>query len=306
MSRRITETSEEWSEGLSHLGKASPRQLFVDGETLPPFDRSIAIVGTRRPTSTGLEIAKRFSKGLAEAGFAVVSGLAVGIDAAAHAAAVRSGGHTVAVLGCGLNVNYPLANQKLKESIRATGTLVTEHDSDVQPQKHHFPQRNRLIAALARGVVVVEGGQRSGALITARLALDLDRHVWAVPGSIRNAAAAGPNSLVRAGAAALVTELSHVFEDVAPQMVWENAYSPGAPSPALQEDEALVLSTLDDVPTSHDQISIATDLAGGSLALALTRLEIRGLARRVSAGYELTEAGARAARPLFAQGSGIG
>jgi len=303
MSRRITSTSEEWSTGLSHLGDASPRELHVEGRGIPPVERSIAIVGTRRPTSTGLEIAKRFARGLTEAGFAVVSGLAVGIDAAAHSAAVRSGGHTVAVLGCGLGVDYPLANAGLKESIRSTGTMVTEYGPDVQPQKHHFPQRNRLIAALAQGVVVVEGGRQSGALITARLALDLNRHVWAVPGSVRNAAAIGPNGLIRAGAAALVTEIAHVFEDVAPQMVWESAYSPGTPAPALEDNEALALGVLDDVPTSHDQIAAATDLSGGTLALALTRLEIRGLARRVSAGYQLTEAGARALRPPVAQAS---
>ena len=300
MTRSIVRTSDEWPAGLTHLGDSSPRELHAEGREIPPLERSIAIVGTRRPTSTGLEVARRFARGLTEAGFAVVSGLAVGVDAAAHSAAVKSGGHTVAVLGCGLDVNYPLANARLKDSIRSTGTLLSEYEDGVKPQKHHFPQRNRLIAALAQGVVVIEGGKQSGALITARLALDLNRHVWAIPGSIRNASAVGPNGLIRAGAAALVTELAHVFEDIAPQMVWDTPYSAG-PAPALEADEALVLGVLDDVPTSHDQISMATELSGGSLALALTRLEIRGLARRVSAGYELTEAGARALRSRSAQ-----
>ena len=302
--RTITKRDSEWPWQLNEIGGfQTPTRLHVAGRPLPPFERCIAIVGTRRPTSSALELTKELAGGLVEAGFSVVSGLAIGIDAAAHGAALDKGGHTVGVLGCGLDVPYPERNIRLKRQMADRGTLVTEYPPGTEPFKSHFPERNRIIAGLATGVIVVEGGPRSGALITARRAIDAGRSVWAVPGSVRNPMATGPNELIRAGQAALITSLDHVFEELAPRLIWEDHRSVGPP-PDLEEDDALVLAVLDDVPTSVDRISKAAGFEGGRLALALARLEIRGFARKVTLGYTLTEGGARARAAVAAMSSG--
>ena len=305
MSERIVSKDDsEWPRQLDELGGyRPPARLYVTGRPLPPFERCIAIVGTRRPTSSALEMTRELASGLVEAGFIVVSGLAIGIDAAAHAAALDKGGHTVGVLGCGLDVPYPERNLRLKRQMADRGTLVSEYPPGTQPFKPHFPERNRIIAGLATGVIVVEGGPKSGALITARRAIDSGRSVWAVPGSVRNPMATGPNELIRAGQAALITSLDHVFEELAPRLIWEDHRTVGPP-PDLEEDDAIVLSALDDVPTSVDRISRAAGFDGGRLALALARLEIRSFARKVSLGYTLTEAGARARAAAAAISSG--
>jgi DNA processing protein len=187
MRRELIGASPEWPGCLSELGPHDPpTRLFVDGIPLDPHAKALAVVGTRRPSGAGLDAVRRLATGLAEAGFVVVSGLAVGIDAAAHEATLAAGGHTVAVLGCGLDVDYPSPNRRLKALIATKGTLVSEYPDGVPPSRHTFPRRNRIIAGLSLGVVIVEGAMTSGALVTARLALDCDRNVYAVPGSPRN------------------------------------------------------------------------------------------------------------------------
>ena len=300
--RVITPSHEEWP-GLGRLdalGPARPEQLFVEGRALEVGKRTVAIVGSRQPTAAGIAAAETFARGLAEAGFGVVSGLAVGIDSVAHRAALDAGGYTIAVLGCGLDVDYPARNKALKKRIRESGTIVTEYAPGVEPTPFHFPQRNRIIAALAEGVLYVEGGERSGGLITARAALDLQRSVFAVPGSIRNPLSAGPNELIRIGEAALVTEVKHVCDDIEPGLVWDAAPSLGAvrANVVLEESEARVLTFLDDKPVSADSICQELAMRAGEAALALSRLEIRGFVVRRPAGYEISDAGGRARRRL--------
>lgn len=294
MTRTITNGVDEWPALLNELGpEKPPEKLYVAGRLLPDPERSIAIVGTRRPTIAGLEIAHEMARAFGEAGYAIVSGLALGIDAAAHRGALEAAAHTVAVLGCGLDVIYPQRNHRLKEQIAARGTIVTEQPPGVPPLSHHFPARNRIIVGLSKAVVVVEGGFRSGALITARLALDANRDVFAVPGSPRNAVAHGSNYLIRTGQAALVNSPQDVFDQIAPGVTWTRAYDPEAPCP-LGREEAFVLHSLDAVPVSVDQIARATRLPTGDVAMRLAKLEVRGLARRTRTGrYEITDAGLR-------------
>jgi DNA processing protein len=297
MNRRvITPPSDEWPPQLTELGpERPPDHLFVDGIRLDARSPMVAVVGARRPTVAGIEAATKLASGLAQGGFTVVSGLAVGIDAVAHKAALDSGGRTVAVLGCGLDVEYPSRNRALKRRIIECGTVVTEYPNGTPPHARHFPQRNRLIAGLAAGVVYVEGAEKSGGRITARQALDANRAVFAVPGSVRNPLGAGPNELIRTSQAALVTDVSHIFEELAPGLVWDRPWEPALEGRevALDEAEAQVLGFLDDVPTPSDRICTGLEVSSGRLALTLARLEVRGLVTRRPTGYEISSAGSR-------------
>lgn len=294
-SREITSSDAEWPRRLRTLvAVRPPARLFVTGAELKTHPCSVAIVGSRRPTAAGLEIAGELARGIAEAGFAVVSGLAMGIDAAAHRAALDAGGYTIAVLGCGLDVDYPQRNSRLRQRIAESGTLVTEYESTTAPQPAHFPARNRIIAGMCDAVVFVEGTERSGGLITAQYALDENREVFAVPGSVRNPLAAGPNELIRTGQAGLATCVQHILETVAPGLVWGD--SDGGRSfghPMTNETEAAVLLFLDDAPTPLDRLCRGLALSLGQVAVALAALEVRNLVIKRPGGYTVTDAGAR-------------
>ena len=295
MSRVIDPTSSEWSEGLTEATAIGPpSRLYVNGRPIPDWKRCIAIVGTRRPTGAGREAARQIATRIAQADFTVVSGLALGIDAIAHEATLDAGGHTIAVMGCGLDKVYPKRNAPLKKRIEATGTVVSEYEDGTDSRPFHFPQRNRIIAALSRAVIVIEGAARSGALITARFALDAERGVYAVPGSIRNPAAAGPNELIRNGNAALITSADHVFEDIAPGLVWEDVTVPIGTAPSLDEMEMAVLLEMDDGRNPMGRLTDEIDAPPGQIALTLSRLEVRGMVVKRPTGYELSEGGLRA------------
>ena len=294
MIRRVHRASEEWPSALMRENCGSvepPHQLFLAGKDIPPESQCLGIVGTRRPTGAGREIAAELARRFVEAGFAIVSGLAIGIDAVAHAAALSSVGHTIAVLGCGVDRIYPKENAGLRNKIETAGTLVSEYPPGTDSRPFHFPARNRIIAALCSGVVVVEGGERSGALITARYALDANRSVWAVPGSTRNPMASGPNQLIRESQAALVTSADHVFEEIAPSLVWSEPPVEGAPP--VTSGEKAILFEIDDAPTPLGRVVSSLGQSTGELALSLARLEARGLVIKRRGGYELTSAGVR-------------
>ncbi|HEV7514736.1 MAG TPA: DNA-processing protein DprA [Thermoanaerobaculia bacterium] len=186
-----------YPEGLRQLSLAPP-VLYIRGSL--PAGPAVAIVGSRRADGYGREVADLFARALAAAGVAVVSGFARGVDAAAHRGALAAGGATVAVLGCGLGVDYPAGHAALGEEIAASGAMVSEFPCGLPPRHWHFPVRNRIIAALTAGTLVVQATPRSGSLITARHALDLGREVWAVPGRIFDERSLGPNALIRDGA----------------------------------------------------------------------------------------------------------
>ena len=305
MRRTLRPSEEGWPALLNEMGPLDrPSHLHLAGRDLP--ERPLfAVVGSRRPTAAGLDAARILTKGLVEAGFGIVSGLASGIDAAAHEAALDAGGYTVAVLGFGLDVTYPRRNRRLKERISEEGTLVTEYEDGTPPLAYHFPQRNRIIAGLARGTLVIEGAARSGALITARFALDANRHVFAVPGSFRNVMSAGSNELIRRCEAVLVTDVSHIFDELAGEDAWSGPPRLSLePAPIdLSEDEGRILTLLDDAPVTPDRLCEELGLNVGAVSLALARLEVRGLAVRRGAGIEISTAGARARTALLCGGS---
>jgi DNA processing protein len=180
--------------------EAPPPLLYLRGEWLPEDARAVALVGTRNPTAYGREAAFRLARDLAGAGYVTVSGLAVGIDAAAHAGALDEGGRTLAVIGCGLDIAYPVENLGVRERIEAHGAVISEFPPGTQPWPSHFPRRNRLISALSRATVVVEAGGRSGALLTAAHARNQHKLLFAVPGPIFSPVASGTNALLRKGA----------------------------------------------------------------------------------------------------------
>ncbi len=295
--RTIFAGHDEWPERLAQVHPV-PTQLHVRGRPLQDVENCVAVVGTRRPTAAGVEAARSLTKGLVEAGFVIVSGLAMGIDSIAHETALKNGGITVAVLGCGLDQVYPKRNRSLKERIEKHGTVVSEYPHETESAAWRFPERNRIIAGLSAGVLIVEGSFRSGALITAREGLDAEREVFAVPGSIRNPMAAAPNELIRTDQAGLVTDVKHITDVLAPQLIYPRPVDEVVGPVALDEGEKTLLFLLDDTPVSTDLACRETGMSVGEAAISLSRLEVRNFVRRRRAGYELTEAGARVRHSL--------
>jgi DNA processing protein len=253
-----------------------PPALFVRG-TLDEAP-AVAIVGSRRATPYGRAAAGRLAFDLARAGITVVSGLARGIDAAAHEAALDGGGRTIAVLGCGADVTYPREHRRLAERIVAAGALMSEFAPGTPPLPGHFPRRNRLISGLALGVVVVEGTADSGALVTVDYALEQGRDVFAVPGSIFSERSRAPHRLLREGAR-LVEDAEDILEEVGLRGAVQERSGASPPSPpgAAGADEADVLAALGQGPLPFDDVVDGTGLPAARVAAALTLLELRGL-----------------------------
>lgn len=283
-----------WPERLDHLG-AKPAELWVRG-TLPPRGApAVAVVGSRRPTPGGLMTARDIGEHLAAAGITVVSGMARGVDGAAHRGAIEAGGRTVAVLGCGIDLCYPREHRELRERICERGCVLSEDGGEAPPETWRFPRRNRIIAALAEAVIVVEASTRSGALSTARWAADLGREILAVPGSIRNATSAGANLLLRDGAWPYL-DLTDLFQAV-PELARNVAEAPPsravaagaatAPDPGEVRPDPLmqlVLDRLQGDPVHPDALAATLRVAPAELATALTTLELRGAITEVSGG----------------------
>ena len=231
---------------------------------------AVAVVGARACSAYGAEVARMLGRELAAAGLVVVSGLARGVDGAAHRGALEVGGPTVAVLGCGIDRDYPAAHAGLAREIGEHGLVVSEYAPGVEPAPWRFPARNRIIAGLARATVVVEARERSGALITADLALEEGREVLACPGEITSALSAGTNALLRLGA----TPLTRV-EDVLESFGLEATAAPA--SSAVGPTAMQVLERLADAPAGIDELARTTGLGAAELAGALTELELAGL-----------------------------
>src|SRR5437667_4951530 len=239
-----------------------PRRLYVRGIADDVLARrAVALVGARSCSPYGAHVARAFGRELAAAGLVVVSGLARGIDGEAHRGALEAGATTVAVLGCGIDRDYPAAHSELARRIAATGLIVSEYAPGVEPAPWRFPARNRIIAGLAAATVVVEARERSGALITADLALEEGREVLTVPGEITSALSGGTNRLLRQGATAATSSA-----DVLEVFGLEPAR---AEPPELGADAEQVLARLRDGPCAVDQLARALDLDAGRLAAAL-------------------------------------
>ena len=253
-----------------------PTGLFVRGAAEVELlgRAAVGIVGARSCSPYGAQVARMLGRELAAAGLVVVSGLARGIDGEAHRGALDAGGVTVAVLGCGIDRDYPASHAELAARIRATGLAVSEYAPGVEPAPWRFPARNRIIAGLCAATVVVEARERSGALITADLALEEGREVFAVPGEITSALSRGTNDLLRLGATPLMGsgDVLELF-----------GLSPAAATAVdLSETADNVLGRLRDGPASADELARATRLGADALASALTELELAGVA--VAAG----------------------
>ncbi len=257
-----------------------PPLLFVRGRLLGDAP-AVALVGSRRATRAGLEAARIVAAGLARAGVVVVSGFAHGIDAAAHAAALDAGGETWGVLGCGVDVPYPAAHDRLRARIVDGGALLSELPPGTGPEPWHFPVRNRIIAGCARVVVVVEAAPRSGSLITARCAAEAGRDVAAVPGPVLGDSSAGTNALLKDGAI-LVRDAADVLRELPDEDLrrLRPAGLPAAPAAAPDDpDAARLLLALDAAePRDADALAAATGLSAARLSAALVLLELEGLA----------------------------
>jgi len=253
-----------------------PAGLFVRGEA--PLDvlsrPAVAIVGARACSSYGSHVARSFGRELAGAGLIVVSGMARGVDGEAHRGALEAGGQTVAVLGCGIDRDYPAAHAELARRICHEGLVVSEYAPGVEPAPWRFPARNRIVAGLAQVTVVIEARERSGALITSDLALEEGREVFAVPGEITSALSAGTNALLRLGAT-VATSGADVLETF--------GLAPPEPEPPdLTPTAAALLGRLRDGPHSADELVRALALDAGAAAAALTELELNGLLTETS------------------------
>ncbi|MBV9492152.1 MAG: DNA-protecting protein DprA [Verrucomicrobia bacterium] len=260
-----------------------PTVLYVWGALDPRDFHAVAVVGSRRTSHYGLECAKRFSYQLAYAGLTVVSGLARGIDAAAHQGALAAKGRTVAVLGGGLSHVYPPENFTLAERITSSGAVVTEFPMDAKPDRQTFPMRNRIISGWGFGVLVVEAGLNSGALITAHQAAEQGRSLYAVPGPIDRPTSRGTNRLIQDGAK-LVIDARDILEDL--QTLFPNppALRPSSP-PDLPAELSAVYHAIGSEGTAIDQIIVRSGLSAGEATAALLQLEVRNLVRQLPGNH---------------------
>lgn len=262
----------------------APVVVFVLGDPDHLSAPQVAVVGSRNPSPAGVEHAAVFSRALARLGFAVTSGLAVGIDAASHAAAMDAGGATIAVAGNGLDQIYPATNARLAKRIELQGAMVSEFPPGVPPRGTNFPRRNRLISGLSLGVVVVEAALHSGSLITARLAAEQGREVFAVPGSIDNPMSQGCHRLINEGAK-LVESVADIVDELGVMLATSAAYSepthgqskaPENAAEASTDDEKTILSALGHDPATVDQLVERTGLTAENVSSILLTLEIDG------------------------------
>lgn len=273
-----------------------PLALYVKGDPAVLGLPALAIVGSRNPTRGGLANARDFADHLGTRGFSIVSGLAEGIDAAAHVAALDAGAVTVAVMGTGVDRVYPARHRDLAHRIAASGALVSEYPLGTAPRRRHFPERNRLITGLSLGTLVVEAARKSGSLISARLAAEQGREVFAIPGSIHNALARGCHQLIRQGAKLvetgddIVSELGSLVRHVASGRASESPVEPPADSrsgPLTGEQETL-LNAMGHDPVSADELlenpAIKSRLTIGELSSMLLILELEGHIEQLAGG----------------------
>jgi len=255
-----------------------PPVLYIWGGIEAGDEIAVAIIGTRTPTPSGLHIAGELAGDLCRQGMTLISGMARGIDSAAHQGALAAGGRTMAVLGCGLDLCYPAENEKLMAEIAAHGAVVSEFSLGMEPLAKNFPARNRIISGLSLGVVVVEAAHDSGSLITAGMALEQGREVFAVPGNIASEGSKGPHRLLRQGAK-LVEDYRDILSELAIPQLAADEYSSGEYQPA-SELEAKVLAAMSREPLHVDEILRRSGLAAAQIGAALVQLELSGAVKR--------------------------
>ncbi len=273
----LTWESSDYPENLRYIDGAPP-VLYVRG-TLVPGDRwAVAVVGTRRASAYGRAAARHLTTDLARNGVTIVSGLARGIDVVAHQAALEAGGRTIAVLGSGIDVIYPPEHRRIAQAITEAGALVSEYPLGTKPESGNFPPRNRIISGLSKGVIIVEAGSRSGALITADFAADQGREVFAVPGSIFQRGSVGTNRLIQEGAHPVLSA-SDVLEVLNMEQIAVHAEVQAAVP--TDPTEAQILAHLSAEPTHVDELAQAVSLPISVVSSTLALMELKGLVRQV-------------------------
>ena len=273
----LTLLDEDYPKLLKQIDQAPP-VLYVRGALTPADDFAVAMVGTRRISAYGQQITRDTGLYLAGHGLTIVSGLARGVDALAHQSALQAGGRTIAVLGSGVDVIYPPEHRQLAEAIIENGALISDYPLGTQPEGVNFPPRNRIISGLSLATVVVEAGERSGALITADFAVEQGRDVFAVPGNILSPASKGTNRLIQKGAYALVSP-----QDVLDLLELSQVKDYQAARQALPADttEAKILQSMGYEPVHVDEICNEVGLAVEKVTAALTMMELKGLVQHV-------------------------
>lgn len=263
----------------------APIALYVKGDLSAFNSPGFAIVGSRKPTPMGKENAYKFANLLANLGFSIVSGLAHGVDTASHEAAYPVG-KTIAVMGTGIDIIYPKQNKKLAEELINTGLLVSEFALGSQPMRENFPKRNRVISGLSLGVLIVEAALQSGSLITAKYALEQNREIFAIPGSIHNPQSKGCHWLIKQGAT-LVEKVDDIIAELGGLLKWsENKQEKEKLAfPDLDEDDSVVLRAIRDEPITLDAMTHQTGFTLDKIAYHLLRLELKGYVQSATGGY---------------------
>ncbi|MEH6559942.1 MAG: DNA-processing protein DprA [Marinobacter sp.] len=285
-------------EALRHIHDA-PLVLYARGDSGLLSREQIGVIGSRNATPAGLDHARRFAAELSRRGLLITSGLALGVDGAAHAGALDAGYATIAVIGCGLDRIYPNQHRRLGERVIGDGLMISEYPPGTPARAAHFPQRNRIISGLSRGILVVEAGLKSGSLITARMALEQGREVFAIPGSIHSPVARGCHDLIKQGAR-LVDQVDDILEELGAS--WSlpagfTAQEPGDTEPkaerpavratdALDSREIAVFEALGYDPQSTDALCSATGLPADQLVQSLLLLELEGLVSSAPGGFQ--------------------
>lgn len=276
--RTITWQDADYPPRLRHVHSAPP-VLYVKGDILPQDEWAVAVVGTRSSRAYGRQMVEEIGGDLARSGITVVSGLARGIDSLAHRAALRAGGRTIAVLGCGIDIIYPHEHTDLARKIVDRGAIITEYPLGTQPEGGNFPPRNRIISGLSLGTLVIEAGKRSGALITADYALEQGREVFALPGNANSPKSQGTNRLIQDGAAKLVMAVEDILEELNLTLVEQHQEV----RMAVPEDEkeAQILQCISTEPIHVDEIGQRTSLPISEVTSTLAMMELKGMVRQV-------------------------
>ncbi len=281
--RLVTQADQEYPVNLTHLHDPPPF-LYVRGSFVPEDRVAIAIVGSRFASVYGKGVARDLARGLAEKGVTIISGLARGIDAEAHRAALAAGGRTLAVLGSGLDIIYPSEHRPLATEIPANGAVISEFSLGSKPDAVHFPYRNRVISGLALGTVVVEAAENSGSLITARSALEQNREVFAVPGLITSLRSRGPHQLIKDGAK-LVEGIDDILSEIAPALAPPRSPSPAAPAVTLEPHEALLAGLFESDSLHVDTLIARSGLSAARVLEVLLGLELKGVVTQLPGTY---------------------
>ncbi|MBL7107976.1 MAG: DNA-protecting protein DprA [Candidatus Cloacimonetes bacterium] len=274
--RLISILDEEYPDLLKFI-YAPPIFLYIKGKILPKDNNAIAIVGTRKASNYGKLSTQKIASEIAKSGFTIISGLAYGIDGCAHNAALNAGGRTIAVFGTGLETVYPSSHRNLAERIVQNGALISEFPMGTKIETWNFPTRNRIISGMSKGTLVIEGGKKSGALLTAKMALDQNREVFAIPGNINSKNSEGPNYLIKLGAK-IVTKASDILEEYQVQMQVDTEKI----TPKMNKNEEKIYKLLqqNEKNLNLDKMVEISNFSPAQLSVMLFNMEMKGIVKR--------------------------